>query len=287
MKGTGDAIGAVLAGLCLLVLARSVPVAAPPERITIGSKAFTESVILGEMLRLLAREAGFEAEHRRELGGTRVLWNALRAGEIDAYPEYTGTLRQEILTGEDLPSRAALEQALAARGLRMTAPLGFNNTYALGVKAALAKRLGLHSISDLKHHPELALGFSNEFMDRADGWPGLQQRYGLSQRNVRGLDHDLAYRGIESGTLQVTDVYTTDADITYYGLRVLKDDLDYFPAYDAVILYRADLQQRAPDVVARFKQLSGRIDAAAMRAMNARVKLQGQPESAVAAGFLK
>ena len=169
----------------------------------------------------------------------------------------------------------------------MTAPLGFNNTYAIGMKAELAERLELQSISDLKNHAELVLGFGNEFMDRADGWPGLQQAYQLPHQNVRGLDHDLAYRGIESGSLQVTDLYATDAEIAYYNLRALEDDLNYFPVYNAVILYRADVEQRAPEVAAMFNRLAGRIDAPTMSRMNAQVKLNGEAESEVAADFLK
>ena len=216
-----------------------------------------------------------------------MLWHALRSGEIDAYPEYTGTLMQETLVKENLQTEAQLKQALATRGLRMTRPLGFNNTYAIGMKDELAEQLKLRTISDLQNQPDLVLGFGNEFMDRADGWPGLQQRYQLPHRNVRGLDHDLAYRGIESGTLHVTDLYATDAEIAYYKLRALEDDLDYFPVYDAVVLYRADLAQRAPEVVTLFKRLAGRINAPTMSAMNARVKLHGEAESVVAANFLE
>jgi osmoprotectant transport system permease protein len=281
-----------LTGLLLLALVtasqvRPIHAAEDSVTITVGSKSFTESVILGEMLLYLARESGAEASHRQELGGTRVLWNALRAGEIDAYPEYTGTLMQETLVNQHLQTEAQLGQALATRGLRMTRSLGFNNTYAIGMKEVLADRLKLRRISQLRDHPELALGFSNEFMDRADGWPGLRRYYRLPHQNVRGLDHDLAYRGIESGTLQVTDLYITDAEIDYYDLRVLEDDLHYFPVYDAVILYRADLLRRAPEVVTLFKRLAGRIDAPAMRKMNARVKLQDETEAFVAARFLE
>ena len=257
------------------------------DHITVGSKTFTESVILGEMLRLLAQQTGMEASHQRQLGGTRVLWNALLNGDINAYPEYTGTLLQEILVNENLQTEAQLKQALASRNLRMTRPLGFNNTYAIGVKEELADKLKLRTISDLREHPDLALGFGNEFMDRADGWPGLQQRYQLPHKNIRGLDHDLAYRGIESGTLHVTDLYTTDAEINYYNLRALEDDLNYFPIYNAVILYRADLEQRAPEVVTLFKRLAGAIDAQTMSELNARVKLQGEAESVVAANYLE
>jgi len=279
--------GMLLLTFLAMTLAHQVHAAGEPVRITIGSKSFTESVILGDMLSHLAQRAGIEVSHQQQLGGTRILWNALLSGEIDAYPEYTGTLLQETLVKENLQTEAQLRQTLAAHGLRMTRPLGFNNAYAIGMKEALAERLKLRKISDLRDHPELVFGFGNEFMDRADGWPGLQQRYRLPQQNVRGLDHDLAYRGIESGALQVTDLYSTDAEITYYKLRTLEDGLDYFPAYNAVILYRADLEQRAPEVVALFKRLAGRIDAQTMRELNARVKLNGEAEAVVAASFLE
>jgi len=287
---TKQRTGMMLLGFCALLVSTISSAATSADEsasITVGSKVFTESVILGEMLRHLVRQTGIETHHQRQLGGTRVLWNALLSGEIDAYPEYSGTLIQEIMARENLKTEAELKQALTARGLRMTPALGFNNTYALGIKAELAERLEIQTLSDLKSHPELVLGFSNEFMDRADGWPGLQQRYLLPQQNVQGLDHDLAYRGIASDTLQVIDLYTTDAEIAYYKLRVLEDDLNYFPVYNAVILYRADIEQRAPEVAAMFNRLAGRIDAPTMSAMNARVKLNGEPESAVAADFLK
>ena len=265
----------------------SVSASGTPTTVTLGSKSFTESVILGEMMSHLVRQAGDAAVRKRQLGGTRVLWNALLRGDIDAYPEYTGTLLQEILAKQHLQTDAQLEQALAKRGLRMTRPLGFNNTYAIGMKDVLADRLKVHSISDLRKHPQLVMGFGNEFMDRADGWPGLKRRYRLPQQNVTGLDHDLAYRGIESGTLQVTDLYSTDAEISYYKLRALKDDLNYFPVYNAVILYRADLAERAPGVVALFKRLAGRINAGTMSKLNARVKIGKESESKVAADFIE
>ena len=254
--------------------------------VRVGSKKFTESVILGEMTKILAQSAGYPADHRRELGGTRVLWSALLADEIDVYPEYTGTLIQEILVREHLQNNAQLERALARRGLRMTAPLGFNNTYAIGVTAKTADRLKLRTISDLRGHPHLVFGFGNEFLNRADGWPGLKRRYRLPQSDVRGLDHDLAYRGIASGALAVIDLYATDAEIDYYKLRALEDNLNFFPVYDAVLLYRADLERRAPEAVAVFQRLAGRIDAPTMARLNARVKLGHEADNRVAADFL-
>ncbi|MEJ2721021.1 MAG: glycine betaine ABC transporter substrate-binding protein [bacterium] len=260
--------------------------AAEHVEVAIGSKKFTESVILGEMLTQLAIDAGADAVHRRQLGGTRVLWNALRTGEIDAYAEYTGTLLREILAGRRLENDRSLEVLLRNEGLRMSRPLGFNNTYALGMRPEIADSLGIERVSDLRSHPDLRFGFTNEFIDRGDGWPGLRDRYGLPQQHVVGLDHDLAYRGLADGSLDVTDFYSTDAEIAYYGLRVLEDDLGYFPEYQAVILYRADLIDRAPAVVRNFLYLENTIDAPTMTALNARVKIDGASEADVAAAFL-
>jgi len=272
--------------ILLLLWLAPVLAQAEPVKLVVGSKKFTESVILGEMIRQLAAADGQPMRHQRELGGTRLLWNALLAGEIDLYPEYNGTLIQEILLAENIRTRSQLEQALRKHGLRATPSLGFNNTYAIGVMPALAQRLGLKRISDLRKYPELVLGFGSEFMQRADGWPGLQQRYQLPQQNVRGLDHDLAYRGLVSGSLQAMELFTTDAEIDYYGLQVLQDDLHYFPQYNAVILYRSELAQRAPKLVVRLHDLAGRIDAASMAKMNAKVKIDQQSESQVAGEFL-
>ncbi len=256
------------------------------ETIDIGSKSFTESVILGEMLSHLVGAGGAAAVHHRQLGGTRVLWDALLTGEIDAYPEYTGTISHEILAGEGLIEEAEIRAALAASGVTMTRPLGFNNTYAVGMRADVAAARAIERISDLTAHPDLVFGFGNEFMDRADGWPSLRDRYGLPQTDVTGLDHDLAYRALDSGDIGALDVYTTDAEIAYYGLKVLDDDLGHFPTYNAVILYRDDLRDRAPAAADLFARLEGAIDAATMSGLNAQVKLDGAAESAVAANFL-
>lgn len=256
------------------------------ETIIVGSKNSTESVILGEMIGHVVKKAEGYVIHKKQLGGTRVLWNALINGDIDVYPEYTGTLQHELLADENLQTREQIITALAVRGLSMSRPLGFNNTYAIGMKDTLAEKLDLRKISDLRDHPELILGFGNEFMDRTDGWPGLQLHYQLFNQKVSGLEHDLAYRGIESGTLDVTDLYVTDAEIAHYNLRVLDDDLNYFPKYDAVILYRTDLANKVPGSIIFFKQLADTIDASTMTGMNTQVKLLGKNESEVAANFL-
>ena len=268
----------------LLALALVADDAQPPVRV--GSKVFTESVILGEIAEDLIHEAKVPVQHRRELGGTQVLFHALEADQLDVYPEYTGTITGEILVGKKVNDDDALRAALAERGVGMSRPLGFNDTYAIGMREKDAERLGVVSLSDLRRHPDLKFGFSNEFMDRSDGWPGVRDRYGLPQRDVRGLDHNLAYRALGSGEIHATDLYSTDAEIRQYNLRVLRDDLGFFPSYECVWLYRADLKSRSPAAFAALARLEGRITSAEMAGMNARAKLDRVPEDRVAADFL-
>ena len=255
-------------------------------RITVGSKKFTENVILGEIVTQLARGTGASTQHRRQLGGTRVLWNALLNGDIDIYPDYTGTIRREILHRYNLQTEIEIKKKLFEFGIKMSQPLGFNNTYAIGMKESMAKKMNIMKISDLRHYPELKFGFTNEFMDRVDGWEGLRVHYKLPQTFVRGLDHDLAYRGIGSGSIHVIDMYSTDAEIKYYRLRALEDDLKYFPQYDAVLLYRADIEKSSPQLLAKLKMLAGKIPEAMMIAMNAQAKLNGIHEKQIAAAFI-
>ena len=253
----------------------------------VGSKRFTESVILGEIVTLLAKNAGVPVIHRDQLGGTRILWDALLKGDIDVYPEYTGTLTREILAGEGLRSEEEVRRLISRFGILMSRPLGFNNTYALGMKEDVAERLGITTISDLRKHQELEFGFSNEFMNRQDGWPGLRQAYRLPEEHVRGLEHELAYVGLQSGAIQVMDLYSTDAEIAYYHLRTLKDDLHFFPAYDAVLLYRADLVKRWRQGVVAMLGLEGNISESSMIEMNEQAKINKIPARRVAASFIR
>jgi osmoprotectant transport system permease protein len=256
-------------------------------RVRVGSKKFTESVILGELLTQLAASTGADVEHRSELGGTRILWSALKNGEIDLYPEYTGTLSKEILAGSEASTIDEIRAALVAEEVVVSEPLGFNNTYVLGMKEDLAEQRGIRAISDLARHPNLRFGFSNEFMDREDGWPGLRRAYALPQGRVRGMDHDLAYRGLAAGSIDLIDLYSTDAEIEYYGLRALEDDRAHFPRYDAVIVYRNDLERRAPKVVATFSILEDAVTAVDMIGMNTKAKIESVSEPRIAAEFLE
>src|SRR5262249_54216981 len=148
------------------------------------------------------------------LGDTSIVWNSLRTGAIDAYVEYTGTLTQDVLSQQHLKTEADLRQALNDLGIRMSKPLGFNNTYAVGMRAQQADELGIRTISDLRSHPTLRMGFSNEFMKREkDGWAPLRRRYRLPQTTPDGAEHDIAYQALANGIVDVTDVYATDAKL--------------------------------------------------------------------------
>jgi len=255
--------------------------------VRIGSKSFTESVTLGEMATLLGRHRGYTATHTRDLGGTQVLWGAMQKGEIDLYPEYTGTIRQSIYEDSSLPDEEAIRKRLAQDGVLMTKSLGFSNTYQIAMSETLAKELNITKISDLRDHPELKFGVSSEFLDRGDGWPALKRAYELPQEDVRGMEHATAYQAIQGNDIEVMDVYSTDSKIRAYKLRVLEDDRSHFPRYDAVFLYRADLAERAPDFVAALERLEGKIDGEAMLGLNQKVELYHQSEVSVAAAFLE
>jgi osmoprotectant transport system permease protein len=266
--------------LAVCVLLAAAPVRA--DTLKIGSKRFTESYVLGEVLRL-AVEGKAPVEHRRGLGNTGIVFAALEAGSIDLYPEYTGTITREILKAEGKLAPADLNDALAAQGLGVAVRLGFNNSYALAMREARARALGIRTLSDLARHPDLKLGLSQEFLARADGWPGLEAAYRLPYETPTGLDHGLAYEAIASGRIDVMDAYTTDAKIERYGLRVLEDDRGYFPRYDAVLLYRLDVPARFPEAWRALEKLEGRIDERRMIRMNAAAELEGKSFAEAAA----
>lgn len=257
--------------------------AAFAQPLTIGSKLYTESVLLGHLAAQSLQEAGYPSFHNEQLGGTRILWNALLSGSIDVYPDYTGTISEELLAGQGISSRSEMVAALSALGVGVTGNTGFNNTYALGMRRAQAEELGIRMIGDLRAHPDLRFGFSNEFMERQDGWPGVSAEYGLAPISVTGLDHALAYRGIAAGNIDVLDLYSTDPEIAYYDLVALSDDRRFFPDYEAVFLYRDTLP---PDAVAALERFAGAIDETAMIAMNAAVKLDQRDDAVVAAEFM-
>ena len=270
-----------VAGFAIFLCACAIPLRA--ESVTIGSKKFTESYVLGEIAKRTLNDAGIPAEHRQGMGGTIILWEALRTGQIDAYPEYTGTIAEEILKNRqrsqrepsDVDEREQVNQstslekmrdALTKSGVGMTASLGFNNTYALVMRRDKAQGLGLRKISDVRNHPELKIGLTHEFLDRQDGWRPLVARYQLNPGNVIGIDHALGYAALKNGSIDVKDAYSTDAKIAQYDLVTLEDDLQFFPRYDAIFLYRLALPG---STIAALRKLEGTINEQKMIRLNA------------------
>ena len=271
--------------LMIVVFLSLAPAQADEQVMHIGSKRFTESYILGEIL--LKTAAPFvKTEHHQGLGNTAVVLAALQAGNIDVYPEYTGTIDFEVLKHKTPTSLAQMQRELAQIGLGMAVPLGFNNTYALAMRAEDSQRLGIHQISDLVRATQLRFALSPEFFGRNDGWPALAQRYALPQ-HPRVLENGIAYEALAKQQVDLIDVYSTSSQIGKYGLRVLQDDLAHFPRYDAVLLYRLDIAPRFPKAWAALQSLEGKISEAEMLAMNVKAELEGQSFAAVAEGFLK
>lgn len=250
--------------------------------IVVGSKNFTEGYVLAEILAQTLESQGFTVEREFGFAGTLVAFEALRAGEIDLYAEYTGTISQAILQTDAELEGPALAAALAPLSLDPLEPFGFDNTYAIAITPGLAETLDLERISDLRAQPALRFGFSHEFRDRADGWPGLKSAYALPQEST-GLEHGLAYQAMLENEIDITDAYSTDGDLVRYDLRLLEDDLGFFPTYLALPLARADLDPQARTALA---SLAGTINETQMRALNAEVVVNGRTFADVAGQFL-
>lgn len=249
--------------------------------LAVGSKSHGESLLLAEMAAALLEEEGYRVERRLSLGGTAIVLGAIEAGDIDLYPEYTGTLTHAVFKQPDMSSQE-LNAALAERGLALSVRFGFMNNYAIAIPTEIAETRNLNRISDLQGEADLRLGFSHEFMNREDGWPALRDLYTLPQ-NASGIEHALAYRALESGQLDATDAYTTDGDLAIYDLTLLEDDRRLFPTYFAGLLVRRDLPRDAQDTLA---QLEGRLDEATMQVLNQRVSSEGEDPVAVAVAYL-
>jgi osmoprotectant transport system permease protein len=266
--------------------------AAQEASVVVATKPFAESYLLGEMFAQLLESHGIDVDRRPGLGATEVAFGALRRGAVDVYPEYTGTGLLAIL-GQEPPAEAGEAFQTVARefrarwGVRWLPPLGFENTYAIAVRRATADSLNLTTLSDLaRFAPRMVGGFSPDFIGRADGLEGLRTAYDLQPREVRPLLQAVKYRALAEGEVDVIDGYATDGQIARYDLRVLQDDRNFFPPYEAAALVSARVAQERPDVVAALSELSGLLDEASMRALNRRVEVDGEAVAAVAADAL-
>jgi len=280
--------------LMLALVTAAVGAQAQRPAVVIGSKNFTESHLLGEMLTLLVEaHTELSVEHRSGLGGTLVCFAALENGEIDLYPEYTGTawsivLKESGRVGDPLETFLRVQAGYRSRyDLEWLRPFGLNNTYALGMREDRAEALGIRSISDLaRHAPDLRAGFSFEFTSREDGWPGLGPFYGLAFADVRALEHAIAYDAIAEGAIDVMDAYSTDGKLRRYRLRVLDDDRGFFPPYNAAPVVRGDTLRAHPALRDVLDRLAFRIPDETMTRLNFEVEQNGRGFREVAREFL-
>ncbi len=288
MAASSGRVTAIVVILAAVMLPVGLDAHAVAQPVRVGSKSFTENYVLAEIVAQTVEQVGeAKAERKLGLGGTGIVYGALAAGDLDLYPEYTGTISRAILKDPSVTTVEALRARLGPLGLTISDPLGFDNTYALAVRRDTAERLGLRAISDLRRHPELRAAFDPGFLEREDGWPGLRRAYGLQLADVRIMEHALTYQALASGRVDLIDIFSTDGRLARADLVVLADDLGFFPAYQAVLFARLSLAERLPRTWAALeRQLVGRIDGNTMARLNALVDLDGRPFAAAAATFL-
>ena len=260
--------------------------------VRIGSKNFSEQVLLSEIAAQALEARGVRVDRRLNLGGTFICHKALVAGELDLYPEYTGTAFTAILAQKPSTDPAAVRSAVSAEyakrwRLVWGPPLGFENTFALVVRTADAKRLALTKISDLAAHPELRPGFGYEFLEREDGYKGLARAYGLRfEKRPAEMDLGLLYPALASGQVDVVAGNSTDGLIDAIGGAVLEDDRRYFPPYEAAFVVRESVWNGNQAVRAALEGLEGSLSSAAMRKLNAAVDRDKRRPEDVAREFL-
>jgi glycine betaine/choline ABC-type transport system substrate-binding protein len=260
--------------------------------IRIGSKNFSEQVILGEIAAQGLEQRGLAVDRRLNLGGTFVCHQAMVAGELDLYPEYTGTAFTAILKRKPVSDPAAVRDQVAGEYRRRwklvwAPPLGFENTFALVMRGEDARRLGIRKISDLAPHAAaIRPGFGYEFLEREDGFPGLVKTYGLAfgERPAQ-MDLGLLYPALESRKVDIVAGNSTDGLIDAIGGVVLEDDRRYFPPYEAAFVVRGEAWNR-PAVRSFFESLAGRLDAATMRKLNAAADKEKRRPEDIAKEFL-
>lgn len=290
---------AVIAFMSMLLLAFGIILAplfmkSSESSIVIGGKLGAEPEILIEMYgQLIEEETDLSVTLKPGLGKTTFVFNALRQGSIDIYPEFTGTVMNELLKQplETHEARQVYEQAkegiASEYGLVYLEPMAYNNTYALAIRESDAKELQVETISDLKAYANrLKAGFTLEFSDREDGYVGLQSLYGLTFSDVVTMEPKLRYTAMESGEIDVLDAYSTDSELATYHLKVLEDDQSLFPPYQGAPLVRQEIIEQYPELPAILEKLSGKITDEEMQKMNEAVNVGGESAEDVARNYL-
>jgi glycine betaine/choline ABC-type transport system substrate-binding protein len=261
--------------------------------VVIGSKNFTEQVILGEMLALLLEDRGVPVDRKLNLGGSFICHSAIESGEMDVYIEYTGTaltaiLKEPVIHDSEEVYRRVRAEYRRRFGLEWGQPLGFNNTYALAMRSDHAAKLGIRRISDLREHLDsIRTGFGHEFLEREDGYRGFTAAYDLEfVIPPSGMELGLIYQALAEEEVDLVAGSSTDALIEKLGLTVLEDDKSFFPPYDAAPVYRPDTAKVYPALTEILAKLGGQIDEDTMRKLNLAVDVERESERGVAAEFL-
>lgn len=289
----------ILSRLTAIVLAAGVTFSlaacgGKENTITIGSKDFSENTVTAEMLaQLVEHDTDLKVNRKLNMGGTFICFEALKNGQLDVYPEYTGTalnshLKMDTISDAEESYRVVSEEFIKQFGIQWLEPLGFNNTYTLSVSNDVYEKYGVETYSDLaKISPELTIGGDHEFFDRVDGFDGLVDLYGLAFKGEpKKMNVSLKYQAIGSGDIDVTDAYATDAPIKQYNLKVLKDDKNFFPPYYAAPIVRQEVLQAHPELETTLNKLAGLISDETMTDLNYRIDVEGEDVAKVATDFL-
>jgi osmoprotectant transport system substrate-binding protein len=295
MRTAGLATGALVLALVLLAPAVSVVTGQDTGKptVSVGSKSFTEQLIVGNMIALLLESKGYPVNRKLGLASTALVHAALLKGDVDVYVEYTGTglvtiLKQPVITDPQAAYDAVKKMYADQFHLIWAKPWGFNNTYALMMRQADADRLKIKTISNLKSQAkDLVLGSTIEFASRPDGIPGLTKQYGLTFKDTRSMDPGLVYQAIASKQVDIISGFSTDGRIPQLKLPVLEDDQKFFPPYYAAPVMRADLVQKSPIILEVLNRLAGKITDQTMARLNLEVDGNRRSADEVAAEYLK
>lgn len=261
--------------------------------IRVGSKQFTEQLIIGNMYALLLEDAGYTVDRKLNLGGTAVVHQALVSGELDMYAEYTGSALAAILklpidTDPQKVYDTVKSEYDKQFHLTFLDPIGFNNTYAIAMRKDRAAELGITKISDLKGKADqLTIAGSQEFMSRQDGLPGLEAAYGIKFKDSKGMDSGLVYQAVDAKQVDIASGNSTDGRLGALNLLMLKDDLPFFPPYYLAPVVRQDTLAKDPNLEAVLNKLAGKIDEATIAALNLKVDQDKMEPEDVARTFLK
>ncbi|WP_432667197.1 glycine betaine ABC transporter substrate-binding protein [Wukongibacter baidiensis] len=287
----------VLAVLCIVSLIFSLAACGKPaeeKKIVVGGKEYTEQDILVNIIaEVIENKTDIKVERKSFLGGTQICAQALESGDLDIYPEYTGTALMSVLKEDRMNDPEAVYEKVKKRyeeekNIIWLKPFGFNNTYALAMKESKAKELGIETYSDLvKHAPNLVFAGTQEYLERADGYKGLKETYGMEFKSARSMDPGLTYTAVKDGKVDVNSAFATDGRIPAFNLKVLKDDKNFFPPYYAAPIIRKDTLEKYPELEEVLNSLAGKIDDSTMASLNSKVDIDKKDAKLVAKEWLK